>query len=154
MWVLLNMENLQHMIAAYEEVCLTNKLQKIKTNGDAFMAVDGLFEPLENPVYACVQTGWEMLKIAQHLPDSWQMRIGIHVGPVIGAILGDPQYLFDIWGDAVNTAQRVESHGAEDTVNLSKPAWQAVEHLCNGSSLGVVNVKGKGPMELFQVTPK
>lgn len=147
-------ENLQHMIAAYENVTIRNKMQKIKTNGDAFMAAAGLFEPLENPVFTCVQAGWRMLEIAASLPDPWQVRIGIHTGPVIGAILGHHQYLFDIWGDSVNTAQRVESHGANSAVNLSKTAWEMVAHLCNGRSLGMVELKGKGKMELYNVWKK
>ena len=147
-------ENLQHMIAAYENVTLSNKMQKIKTNGDAFMAAAGLFKTLENPVFTCVQAGWQMLEIATALPDPWQVRIGIHIGPVIGAILGHHQYLFDIWGDSVNTAQRVESHGANGAVNLSKTAWEMVSHVCNGRSLGMIEVKGKGQMELFNVWRK
>lgn len=146
-------ENLQHMIAAYENVTLRHKMQKIKTNGDAFMVVAGLFEPLENPVFSCVQAGWEMVELAQALPDPWQVRIGVHVGPVIGAILGHRQYLFDVWGDAVNTAQRVESHGAINAVTLSKTAWQAIKHLCQGISLGIIDVKGKGAMELYKAIP-
>ena len=146
-------ENLQHMIAAYENVTLRYQMQKIKTNGDAFMVVAGLFEPLETPVFNCVQAGWEMLEIAQALPDPWQVRIGVHTGPVIGAILGHRQYLFDVWGDAVNTAQRVESHGAINAVTLSKLAWEQVKHLCQGKSLGLIDVKGKGQMELFRTNP-
>ncbi len=146
-------ENLQHMVAAYEEVAVQYKMQKIKTSGDAFMVVAGLFESVENPVFTCVQSGWEMIEIAQNLPDPWQVRVGIHIGPIIGAIVGHRQYLFDIWGDPVNTAQRVESHGAVNAVNLSKHAWQQVTHLCSGTSLGIINVKGKGSMELFKVTP-
>lgn len=146
-------ENLQHMIAAYENVTLRYKMQKIKTNGDAFMVVAGLFEPLENPVFNCVQSGWEMIELAQALPDPWQVRVGIHFGSVIGAILGHRQYLFDIWGDPVNTAQRVESHGAINAVTLSKVAWQHVRHLCFSESLGLVDVKGKGQMELFRTKP-
>jgi class 3 adenylate cyclase len=69
----------------------------------------------------------------------------------MAGVVGHRQYLFDLWGDAVNTAARVESHGANGAVNLSREAWEQVSHLCRGESLGLVQVKGKGPMELFRV---
>jgi DNA-binding response OmpR family regulator len=145
--------NLQQMIGDYEEAALRFNLEKIKTSGDSFMAACGLFSQVENPVLQCVLCGWEMVKLAQQLPDPWHVRVGIHVGPVMGAILGHRQFLFDIWGDTVNTAQRIESHGATNAVNLSHAAWQMVETVCAASSLGLIEVKGKGSMEIFRILP-
>lgn len=145
--------NLQEMIASYENAALRFGLQKIKTDGDAFMAVANMFNDLENPVLNTVKCGWEMIELAQKLPDPWQVRIGIHIGPVLGAILGRRQYLFDVWGDTVNTAQRIESHGRADAVNLSAAAWQQIIGHADGTSLGMIEVKGKGEMEIFQVNP-
>lgn len=146
-------KNLQEMIAAYETVALRYGLQKIKTDGDSFMAVAGMFNELENPVYNSVQCGWEMVKIAAQLPDPWQVRVGIHIGPVLGAILGHRQYLFDVWGDTVNTAQRIESHGGANEVNLSQAAWLHVAQQTDCESLGMIEVKGKGEMEIFRARP-
>ncbi len=145
--------NLQEMIAVYENAALKHGLQKIKTDGDAFMAVAGLFDRLENPVLRSVQCGWEMVELARQLPDPWQVRVGIHVGPVLGAILGRRQYLFDVWGDTVNTAQRIESHGAANSVNLSQAAWEKVIGLVDGESSRMIEVKGKGVMEIYGVRP-
>lgn len=145
--------NLQEMIAAYETAALNHGLQKIKTDGDAFMAVAGLFNDLPNPILSSIQCGWEMIRVAGQLPDPWQVRVGIHVGPVLGAILGHRQYLFDVWGDTVNTAQRIESHGAANAVNLSSAAWQQVMGHMEGESLGMIEVKGKGGMEIYKVRP-
>jgi hypothetical protein len=66
-------------------------------------------------------------------------------------VVGHRQYLFDLWGDTVNTAARVESHGAEGCVNVSEAAWAMVREHCCGTSLGLIQVKGKGEMELFRV---
>ena len=143
--------NLQQLVAAYEELALQYDLQKIKTTGDSFMAVGGLLKPLANPVLNCVQCGLEMLSVTRRLPVGWQVRIGIHLGPVMAGVVGCRQYLFDVWGDTVNTAERIESHGAGDAVSLSKPAWQQVADRFQAESLGLVEVKGKGALEIFRV---
>jgi adenylate cyclase len=142
---------LQDLVTAYEELALREKVQKIKTSGDAFMAAAGLFEPLENPVLTCVICGLEMVDIARALPARWQVRVGIHVGPVLGGIVGKRQYLYDVWGDTVNTAQRIQSHGAANAVNLSRLAFEKVAAHCNCDSLGLVDVKGKGALEIMRV---
>ncbi len=115
------------------------------------MAVGSLLKPLANPVLNCVRCGLEMLSATRRLPVGWQVRIGIHLGPVMAGVVGCRQYLFDVWGDTVNTAQRIESHGTGDAVSLSKAAWQQVSDHFEAESLGLVEVKGKGALEIFQV---
>jgi CheY-like chemotaxis protein len=143
---------LQGLVLVYEELALRHDLQKIKTVGDCFMATAGLLKPVENPALNAVRCGLEMVAIPPHLPPDWKVRVGVHVGPAIAGVVGHRQYLFDLWGDTVNTAARVESHGAEGCVNLSDSAWRQVADHCLGESLGMVPVKGKGEMELFRVT--
>src|SRR5688500_4552073 len=116
-------------------------MQKIKTIGDTFMATAGLLRPVENPVLTCVRCGLDMVTAAGRLPAKWQVRVGILVGPVVAGVVGHRQYLFDLWGDAVNTAARVESHGADGAVNLSRDAWLQVAGQVHGESLGLVPVK-------------
>jgi class 3 adenylate cyclase len=143
--------NLQKLVATYEDLASSHGLQKIKTDGDSFMAAGGLLNPLENPVLNCVQCGLEMLRATRQLPVGWQVRVGIHAGAVMAGVVGGRQYLFDVWGDTVNTAQRVESHGAVGAVSLSKVAWEQVAEHFRAESLGPVRVKGKGVLELFQI---
>jgi class 3 adenylate cyclase len=78
------------------------------------------------------------------------MRIGIHVGPVMAGVVGRRQYLYDLWGDTVNTAARVQSAAEPGTVTLSRAAWERVADCCRGTSRGAVPVKGKGDMELVR----
>ncbi len=139
------------LVELYEEVALKHQLEKIKTVGDAFMATGGLQHPLDNPVLNCVQCGLEMVGLAPTLPPQWQVRVGIHIGPVMAGVVGQRQYLFDVWGDTVNTAARIESSGVSNAVNVSGEAWQHIAALCAGESRGLVTLKGKGKMELFRV---
>ncbi|MCP4540048.1 MAG: response regulator [Chloroflexi bacterium] len=144
--------NLQELVEAYENLALRYDLQKIKTIGDAFMAAAGLLKPLDNPVLNCVNCGLEMISTAWSLSAQWQVRIGVHVGPVMAGVVGHRQYLFDLWGDTVNTAQRIESYGMVDSVNLSQVAWTQVSDQCQGESMGLVAVRGKGELEIFRVS--
>lgn len=142
---------LQDLTAAFEDLALENRVQKIKTIGDAFMAASGLLNQEENPVANCVRFGLGMAAASKRLPPNWEVRIGIHVGSVVAGVIGRRQYLFDLWGDTVNTAQRVESAGAANAVNVSSAAWEKVNTLFQGQSLGRVQAKGKGEIEIFRI---
>ena len=142
--------DLQRLVEAYEEIALRHGLQKIKTIGDSFMAAAGLLRSLEAPVEQCVRTGLEMIVAARALEAGWDVRVGIHVGPVIAGILGQRQYLFDLFGDTVNTAARMESYGLPGSVTLSDAAWREIADRSRGEPLGRVNVKGKGELEMFR----
>lgn len=143
--------NLQLLVHAYERLALDYKMQKIKTIGDAFMAAGGLLQPLQNPVMNCVRCGFDMIAAAHKVPAQWQVRVGIHIGPVMAGVVGYHQYLFDIWGDTVNTAQRIESNGRYDAVNLSMAAWEQVAGCLNVSENYVTTIKGKGELEIFTI---
>lgn len=143
--------NLQLLIEAYEHVVLEHGLQKIKTVGDSFMATAGLLEPVEQPALRCVECGLRMVEIAQSLPMCWDVRVGIHLGSVIAGKVGHRQYLFDLWGDTVNTASRMESHGAPGCVSVSATVWDQIAEYYHGESRGKVLVKGKGAMDLYRV---
>jgi len=143
--------NLQALVEAYEKIALAHDLQKIKTVGDAFMATAGLLHSLDNPVANCVRSALRMIAIAPQLPAGWQVRVGIHSGPVIAGIVGHRQYSFDLWGDTVNTAQRIESQGAPGTVNLSRKAYAQVATYWQAEARGCIPVKGKGELEIFQI---
>jgi adenylate cyclase len=140
---------LQELVEAYEAIALEHGLLKIKTVGDSFMAAAGLLDHVAEPVLDSVRCGLRMLAAADAA--GWKGRIGVHVGPVVAGVLGRRQYAFDLWGDTVNTASRTESHGVEGRLTLSSVAWQQVSDRCVGTSLGVMNLKGKGSQELFVV---
>jgi class 3 adenylate cyclase/CheY-like chemotaxis protein len=141
---------LRRLVEHFEQAAMECGVQKIKTIGDAFMAAAGLFRATDNPVLDCVRCGAAMLSAAAAVAPHWSIRIGIHSGSVIGGVVGARQYLFDIWGDTVNTASRVEHHGQPGQVTLSAEAWSSICHCCRGDSRGAIEMKGKGAMELVQ----
>ncbi len=143
------MENLQSLMEAFEGLAGYYNVQKIKTIGDSFMAAAGLLVPVENPILTCVEFGLEMVSSVRNL--EWKARVGIHYGSVIAGVVGRDAFLYDIFGDTVNVAARIEANGVNGAVNISKKAWDEVSHLCEGESSGLVSLKGKGEMEVFQV---
>ncbi len=143
--------SLQLLFEAYEELAAQHDMYKIKTIGDSFMSTAGLIVPVANPVLTAVRCGLEMVAAAHRLPAGWDVRVGIHAGPVVAGVVGRKQYLYDLWGDTVNTAARVESHGSKGGVNVSAASWERIKDVARGRSLGLIPVKGKGEMEIVRV---
>ena len=135
-------------------------VQKIKTIGDAFMAASGLLEDAENPVLDCVRLGLQMIEFTRGLHDEggdrWVSTSGSASmsGPVVAAVLGRRQSLYDLWGDTVNVASRLESHGRPGCVNLSLDAWSWIADLVQGETRGICTLKGKSqPVEVIHIEP-
>ncbi|MFG0319502.1 MAG: adenylate/guanylate cyclase domain-containing protein, partial [Planctomycetota bacterium JB042] len=117
----------------------------------------GLLRPVPDPVRACVELGLAMNAVTRKIASHWQIRTGIHAGPVVAGVLGKQQFLFDLWGDTVNTAFRMVGQAEPGTIALSGSAWERIAPAARQRSRSTVEVKGKGPMEvvLFEefVTP-
>ena len=141
---------LQKLVIEWENAAVRHRVEKIKTIGDSFMAASGLLKTCENPVLNCVRCGLDMIEATSRLTKDWALRIGIHSGPDVAGVLGQRQYLFDLWGDTVNTASRVESHGAPGAITLSPQAWHQIQPFSTGMSMGSVPVKGKGMLKLVR----
>ena len=92
----------------------------------------------------------ERIELARALPTRWSVRVGIHVGPVVAGVIGRRQYLFDLWGDTVNTAARIEEYGRPGSVNVSGRAWLQLRNRAQGRSLGFVDLKGKEKIEVVE----
>ena len=141
---------LQSLVAAFEDAAARHKLEKIKTVGDAFLATAGLFHRVPDAVLAAVRAGLAMAEATAASPPGWQVRVGIHVGPVVAGIVGQRQYLFDIWGDTVNVAARLAEAAAPNTVVVAAENWLKIRGACGGRSRGLVPIKGKGSIELVE----
>ena len=115
------------------------------------MATGGMLTPLDNPVLACVNCGLDMVSAANEVKPHWKIRVGIHRGPVVAGIVGKNRFSYDIWGDTVNTAARIESNGVANTVSLSQDSWQDVDGLFRATSLGYVELKNRTEVEIINI---
>jgi adenylate cyclase len=141
---------LEALVDRFEEIAQGHGLEKIKTVGDAFMATANLLSPLDEPVRAAVACALDMVAATQTVRADWAVRIGIDFGPVSAGIMGKRQFQFDVWGDTVNTAARVEENGRPGSVNVSGRAWLQLRNRAQGRSLGFVDLKGKEKIEVVE----
>ena len=144
---------LQELFTAFEALAVFHRVQKIKTIGDSFMAAAGLVPEPGDPTLRCVALGQAMIAVVNKQSAGWSLRVGVHVGPVVGGVVGTRQYLYDIWGDTVNTAQRIESNGVPTRVCVSADARRQISATHETRSLGAFSIKGKGELEIFEVSP-
>jgi adenylate cyclase len=144
---------LDRLVAEFEEIAVRYHLEKIKTMGDAFMATANLLEPHGDPVMASIRCAFDMTEAARRNPGCWQLRVGIHIGPVVAGVIGRTKFNFDLWGDTVNVAARLSQFGSEGAVYLTSDAWRRVRGRCPGDCLGSVPLKGKGEFEVYLCRP-
>jgi adenylate cyclase len=144
--------NLDHLASRFEEITSTHGLEKIKTVGDAFMATANLLEAHDDPVMASLRAAFALAEAARNTPAGWQVRSGIHQGPVVAGVVGSRKFSFDLWGDTVNLAQRLSTLGTEPAIHLSATAWASVASRASGSPLGAIDLKGKGGVEIIRCT--
>jgi len=146
---------------AFDNIMEKYQIEKIKTIGDAYMAGCGLPVPDAESAKKAVLAGLEMQdfienrKVEQqklNLP-FFEMRLGIHTGPLVAGIVGIKKFQYDIWGDTVNTASRLESNGVVGKVNISKTTYDFIadDPAFVFEKRGEIEVKGKGLLEMFFV---
>ena len=142
---------LDALFVIFERVTAKHGLEKIKTIGDGFMAAAGLLHEMEDPLGSAVRCGLEMAStlIDAHL--GWEVRVGVHSGPVVAGVVGQERYQFDIWGDTVNIAARMVGMGASGSVTATQETWDQLSSAFHGEALGEIEVKGKGMIAIFGI---
>jgi class 3 adenylate cyclase len=141
---------LETLVATFEEIVEAHGLEKIKTIGDAFMATAGLLHFVENPALSAAECGLAMVDAAHKHSAGWQVRVGVHQGPVVAGIMGTRSFVFDLWGDTVNVAARVAAEAEPDSVLVTGALWPSLSRTCQGRARGLVDLKGKGKTELVR----
>jgi adenylate cyclase len=144
-------DDLNDLFTQFDEACARHGVEKIKTIGDAYMAVAGLDAAGSQPASAAADLGLEMLEIIAQAGHGWQMRAGLHTGPIVAGIIGSRKFAFDVWGDTVNVASRLESTSIPGRVQVSQ---RVADVLADGFVLeprGQVELKGKGSQSTWFV---
>jgi len=154
-------EELNNCFLEFDNIIDKFNLEKIKTIGDSYMCAGGIpVVNFTNPVDAVmagleIQAYMERLKadrIAQGL-DYWELRLGINTGKIIAGVVGKNKFAYDIWGDAVNVASRMESSGAPGKVNISGATYELVKDTFNCIYRGKIQAKNKGEVDMYFVEP-
>jgi class 3 adenylate cyclase len=144
---------LDRVFTAFDNLADRYGLEKIKTIGDAYMAAAGLPEPRPDHAEAVARMALDMLQTVQALKDevAWELsiRVGIASGPVVAGVIGRHKFIYDLWGDTVNAASRMESHGIPAQIQVTEETARLLEGKFRLEERGVVEVKGKGPMRTF-----
>lgn len=156
---------LDFCFSRFDTIVGLHHLEKVKTIGDAYMAAAGV--PATNTATAedAVMAGLDMQKFAavrkkervENNQPYFEFRVGIHTGPVVAGVVGEKKFVYDIWGDTVNLAARMQQSGEVNKVNISEHTHQLVKHRFHCSSRGKMEAKNKGALEMFfvdtEITP-
>lgn len=152
-------ERLGEIFNAFDLLADQHGLEKIKTIGDAYMVASGLPEPVDDHAERALRFAFDMgaslEAINSRLGERFQIRIGVHTGPVVAGVIGRRKFSYDLWGDTVNTASRMESHGMPGRIHISDETAQAVAGVAGFrlTPRGEIEVKGKGPMQTWFAEP-
>lgn len=150
---------LNRFFETFDEIISAHNLEKIKTIGDGYLCAGGLpVSNVSNPVDA-VKAGLEMLQAMKRLQEedgelkelNWELRVGIHTGPVVAGVIGKKKFAYDIWGDTVNLAARLEASGEAGKVNISGETYLLVKDVFRCEHRGKVKAKNKGEIDMYFV---
>jgi adenylate cyclase len=150
-------QTLDCYFAAFDDAVDRHGLEKIKTIGDSYMCAGGLPLPSRSHVVDSCLAALQMQASVGRLnreretfdQEAWRMRIGLHAGPVMAGVVGRRKFTYDIWGDVVNIAQRMEEAGEPGRINISEAVHHRVSRLFDCEPRGLCEVRGKGAMPMF-----
>jgi adenylate cyclase len=150
---------LDECFTTFDRIAEKYGLEKIKTIGDAYLAVGGVPQPNETHAVDCVMAALEIQQLidglrAQEMAANrpyWQVRIGVHTGDLVAGVIGREKFAYDVWGDTVNTASRLESSGEAGRVNISSATYELVKDDFDCEFRGRIAAKNKGEIDMYFV---
>ncbi|SMP12518.1 Adenylate cyclase, class 3 [Muriicola jejuensis] len=154
-------KSVDYYFSRFDEIMDKYDLEKIKTVGDAYMCAGGLPFPTTDHPFKMVEAAFEMVAVMEEIKRHpkedivpFDVRIGINTGPVVAGVVGLNKFAYDIWGDAVNVASRMESLSEPGRINISENTYQRIKDVYECESRGKVMVKNKGEMEMYYVSKR
>jgi class 3 adenylate cyclase/Tfp pilus assembly protein PilF len=160
-------DELHNCFSAFDDIIAKYNIEKIKTVGDAYLAVAGLPVPNSNHAEDIIKAALEIKTFMEerisrsqnisgkteilHAPNTFEVRIGVHSGPVVAGIVGKRKFAYDIWGDTVNTAARMEQNSEAGRINISQATYQLIKDKFVCSYRGEISAKNKGNLAMYFV---
>ena len=148
-------QELNDIFGHFDDIMEEFQIEKIATIGDAYLAVCGLPEENSDHATRCIDAAKQMILFLEDRNSKneiqWEMRVGIHSGPVVAGVVGKKKYAYDIFGDSVNTASRIETHGEVGKINISETTYDLIKGKYNCIPRGRIHAKGKGNLDMYFV---
>jgi class 3 adenylate cyclase len=144
---------LNEIFSAFDRLTEQHGLEKIKTIGDAYMVAGGLPTPRLDHAEACADMSLDMQReidrFNRETGEPLSLRVGLHTGPVVAGVIGTTKFSYDLWGDTVNTASRMESHGIANRIQVTGATYERLRHKYLFEERGIIDVKGMGEMRTY-----
>ncbi|HTF30354.1 MAG TPA: adenylate/guanylate cyclase domain-containing protein [Flavitalea sp.] len=152
-------EELNECFMAFDNIMEKYDLEKIKTIGDSYMCAGNMPSPDPDHAYKIIKAAMEIQRfVEQHNLsrelkglEAWEIRIGVHTGPVVAGVVGKKKYAYDIWGSTVNIASRMESNGTPGRVNISAYTYEIIKHRFQCSHRGKIYAKNLGELDMYYI---
>jgi class 3 adenylate cyclase len=145
-------EEIHKNFTAFDAIMEKHGIEKIKTIGDAYLAVCGLPNEVEDHAQRITKAALEIQAFMLTNGGKFQVRIGIHSGQVVAGIVGVKKFAYDIWGDTVNMANRMESNSEPGKINISQATYELIKEEFACEHRGKINAKNKGEVDMYFVS--
>jgi len=146
---------LNNIFIRFDSILTRLGLEKLKTIGDSYMIAGGLPNECEDHAVKITKAALEMQEVVKNINkknnSNWKMRVGIHTGPCVAGIVGIKKYTYDVWGDTVNIASRMESCSEPGRINISQTTYDLIKDYFDCEYRGSIEAKGKGQVEMYFV---
>ena len=148
-------EELNEIFSEFDDIIESEGIEKIQTVGDGYLSACGLPNPVSDHAQRCVRAGKKIIDYLTKRNETsaikWKVRIGIHSGPVSAGVIGKKKFAYDIFGDTINTASRIESNGEAGRINVSAYTYDLIKEEFPSEYRGKLNAKGKGELDMYFV---